>query len=1404
MAKRYFNWKLAIVLLMGFVVLGATAVGLRRWQKSRRAENALPAGLEAYSQQRWEEAASNLGRYLGVNRGDVNVLLKYAEAQLNIRPPKRNRVQQAIAAYWEVLRIDKSNTEAAKRLTEIYLAMDSPGEAELIARKRIETNKDPELRRLLALALAAQRKFAEAATELKSIVAEHPDQILAYETLGRLTQQRPEEFPDSAADSFNQAVDKNPSSALAHIIRAGFFLRSGKESEAKADLEQAEKLDLTDPDVRLRLAMEYINAGVLDKAEKHLAVVQGVKPTNLMLWQTWSQLALKSQSQAKMVEVAEAGLQELSSYPWDFLRTAAEMFIGAGQLGRASECLSQMRQKELLPATVAFLGGLIAEQKGQTYEAVKAWRRSIELGEIELANRIPQIRLALATGLSRLGDTQSALRELRRLVSEMPNFFAGRMALVRQLARAGNWPEVAEQAYRAKQLSPQNLEANLYYLRARMYLLAMQPTPATAEMWQEIEKELASLEKATEGAADVKLLEFQLAMQQNNLGRAQDLLTQLKKKEPSAATSLALAEAELLVAQEKTNEAISILKQAIKDSPDALEPVTYLARLLNQEKSREECEAVIKDALARIEQPATQRELGLLLAQLYTQWQKQDKAYELLKTLTEKLPGDIPLKRRFLACEQVLKEPAKAQQIVDNIKTLEEGQAGWQWRYEQARIWLTGADFRQRYTQITSLLQENLLSNPEDQASRALLAAAYDRAGELRLAISTYQDALNRSPDDLGIIIPFVAALSRAGENSQADEILDRASQQKLQHPTSLQVLQLQSHLRRGKLASASDILEDMLKSDPNNPAIGLTLARLKMQQNQLAEAEQRLDGLKLQEPNSLEVTSAQVRLKIRQDKPQEAIKLCDEMVNNLNNVSAYILRARAYAELGDPNKAEKDIEQAGTIEPKNVEVWIAKSDFYRSQNQADKTTNSLLQALSIDPNNLPVQKRAIQLFLASGNPDRIQQGKTILDKALQASPADIDLRLFKANSLLAEGTASAIAGAQQILQKITEEHPERSSAWALLSQIAMSQQEPTKALDAAMRGLVHRPNDRALLAVKADAEFARAPILAIPTLRTLHDLDPNDVNIALRLGMTYVAAGQPKNAVRLLEEQVTLCKDSVQQRRVNTALAFALYKNGNKEDAQKKFDSLLQSAPDDPYPLVAQAQLLTDDELWSDLHHKVTRWCQDNPKDTNTPIAIAGRLAAAENDDARKVAEDLLRAVLQRDPSNMAAMTMLAMLLQTLGRQTESAELYRQILELNPDNVIVINNLAWIMCEEQKKFQEALALVQKGLAIAPQYTDLIDTRGVVYYRLGQFEKAIKDFTKCVELYRDSAPAKAAAHFHLARALDKLGQKAKAIEQLNQALDSQKALDLQNQTGGLSKADLAEAQRLLEQLEKGG
>ncbi len=198
MPRRYFNWKLAIVLIISICVLGVTAVGLRQWQRTNRADQGLILGNKAYDEQKWDEAVENFGRYLAIEQNNVPVLMKYAEAQLKIRPSRRSNVAQALNAYRIVLRADKNNSKAAMLLTKLYLDISVPSEAELIASKYLENNKDPdpELRRMLALAMIRQRKFTEAEAELKAIIQEDPNQISAYERLGWLKKQRAEDFLD--------------------------------------------------------------------------------------------------------------------------------------------------------------------------------------------------------------------------------------------------------------------------------------------------------------------------------------------------------------------------------------------------------------------------------------------------------------------------------------------------------------------------------------------------------------------------------------------------------------------------------------------------------------------------------------------------------------------------------------------------------------------------------------------------------------------------------------------------------------------------------------------------------------------------------------------------------------------------------------------------------------------------------------------------------------------------------------------------------------------------------------------------------------------------------------------------------------------------------------------------------
>jgi tetratricopeptide (TPR) repeat protein len=369
MARRYFNWKLAIVLVVGLAVLCVTALGLRQWQKENRAERGLALGNEAYEEHRYEDAARYLGRYVGVYQDDISALLKYADAQLNITPLKGNNRQQAIGTYHIVLREDPANSEAAKRLIGLYLERGMASEAESIAEKYLETTKSPEVRRLLAMALFGQKKYVEAVAEFQSIIADEPNQVLVYESLGRIAEQLndksaqlfnqlsvdmleriAEQLGDESAQTpahwYDEAVKNNPTVALTYMVRAGFYWRTGDKAKALAELDKAEELDLTEARVRLRLAAELLNAGEPDRAEQHLIAVElnltearvrlhlaaeslnagepdkaqqhliavkEIELTNQGLWNVWAQLAFRSNSKEKMLEVAENGLKSLAA-----------------------------------------------------------------------------------------------------------------------------------------------------------------------------------------------------------------------------------------------------------------------------------------------------------------------------------------------------------------------------------------------------------------------------------------------------------------------------------------------------------------------------------------------------------------------------------------------------------------------------------------------------------------------------------------------------------------------------------------------------------------------------------------------------------------------------------------------------------------------------------------------------------------------------------------------------------------------------------------------------------------------------------------------------------------------------------------------------------------------------------
>ena len=266
--------------------------------------------------------------------------------------------------------------------------------------------------------------------------------------------------------------------------------------------------------------------------------------------------------------------------------------------------------------------------------------------------------------------------------------------------------------------------------------------------------------------------------------------------------------------------------------------------------------------------------------------------------------------------------------------------------------------------------------------------------------------------------------------------------------------------------------------------------------------------------------------------------------------------------------------------------------------------------------------------------------------------------------------------------------------------------------------------------------------------------------------------------------------------RKLNIALAKAYFMDHNNTKAAEMFNSLYQDQPDDIAPLLAHAKVLKDRRMWPELIEKVVTCYKKHPDNEEIFRIIIEDMVTSPDEDAKKAAEDILRAIIEIDANCADALNALAVLLHTTGWADKAVELYEKVLVIDPQRLVAINNLAWALCEQQGKYQKALLLAERGLAIDPDYVDLIDTRGVILYRLKDYEKAVRDFQRAVSLYSTQTQAIVGAYFHLGRALAELDRKTEAEKNLK------KAQQLNMQIGGLSSKQATETSQLLAELSK--
>ncbi len=133
---------------------------------------------------------------------------------------------------------------------------------------------------------------------------------------------------------------------------------------------------------------------------------------------------------------------------------------------------------------------------------------------------------------------------------------------------------------------------------------------------------------------------------------------------------------------------------------------------------------------------------------------------------------------------------------------------------------------------------------------------------------------------------------------------------------------------------------------------------------------------------------------------------------------------------------------------------------------------------------------------------------------------------------------------------------------------------------------------------------------------------------------------------------------------------------------------------------------------------------------------------ALVDRDGARSALQEAVRLA----PRAVSLMIILAQLEEQAGEDDAAIARYRRILELEPTNVAVLNNLAFALAVRRKAPAEALPFARRAASLAPRSGAILDTLGWVEHLLGNHAEAATLVGQAVQLL----PAQAEIRLHAA------------------------------------------------------
>jgi putative PEP-CTERM system TPR-repeat lipoprotein len=717
-----------------------------------------------------------------------------------------------------------------------------------------------------------------------------------------------------------------------------------------------------------------------------------------------------------------------------------------------------------------------------------------------------------------------------------------------------------------------------------------------------------------------------------------------------------------------------------------------------------------------------------------------------------------------------------------------------------------------------ALLDSALEKSPKLYNAWQLKGDILSAQGDAKGASDAYRKALEIKPDFLSAHAALISRFLEAGKLDEAGKQLAAMKKIAPKHPQT-SYLQAQLFYWQKNFKAAQESIQEHLKVIPDS-MLGLQLAgAIEYELKSYAKTETYLLKALAKAPELGLARRILIASYLRSGQSAKALGALQPVLEKIEKDSNMLaLAGEVFMQSGDAEKAGVYFSKAAALDPENTGKRTSVALSHLAKGETETAYRELEQIASVDtgvnadlalissqlkggkfdealksiaalekkqPENPLAQHLRGTVFLGKGD---VAAARKSFEQALLKNPvyfasaaslANLDLADKKPDeakkrfegvvakdpknvqALLALAELRAKTGGQTeevaalINKAIAADSSEPASRLALIG-LYLGARDAKTAVSAAQDALGVLPDRPAILDAAGRAQqLAEDFNQALATYGKLAAAMPHSQQAYLRMAEIQMAMKDKDAAMQSLRKALSVKPDSIEAQRGILMLDLDA---GRTAEALATARKVQKQHPKEAAGFVFEGDVHAFKKAWADA---ATAYRAGLKQTGVAELALkvhAVSMAGGMTAEADKFADNWLK----EHPKDLKFRFYLAEAASARKDYVAASKHYRTLLDAQPDNPAVLNNLAWVAA--QNKDPKAIEYAEKAYKLAPDQPAIIDTLGALLVEKGDTARGLELLQKALSL----APQNAEIRFNFAKALVKAGKKDEAKKELGE------------------------------------